>query len=96
VTGQGLPQLLATIGDRLRREKVRGIIRLDAGQGRQRARLFDLGAVAQEIVVDGGWMLELDMDARDFNRFIKRENLPSDILQRERGQIARTAQTQQG
>jgi GTP-binding protein HflX len=96
MTGQGLPQLLATIGDRLRREKVRGIIRLDAGQGRQRARLFDLGAVAQEVVVDGGWMLELDMDARDFNRFIKRENLPSDILQRERGQIARTAQTQQG
>jgi len=96
ITGQGLPQLLATIGDRLRREKVRGIIRLDAGQGRQRARLFDLGAVAQEVVVDGGWMLELDMDARDFNRFIKRENLPSDILQRERGQIARTAQTQQG
>jgi hypothetical protein len=41
-----------------------------------------MGAVAHEFEVeDGGWMLELDMDERDFHRFIKRENLPADILQ---------------
>lgn len=95
VSGEGLRQLLDTIGQRLRREKVHGIIHLHTGQGRQRARLFDMGAVAQEFVVDGGWMLELDMDVRDFHRFIKRENLPADILQRDSGPNALHAITQQ-
>ena len=81
-TGDGIPLLLEAISERLRRDKVHGIIRLHAGQGKQRARLFNMGAVAHEFEVeDGGWMLELDMDERDFHRFIKRENLPADILQ---------------
>ena len=83
VTGEGIPLLLEAIAERLQRDKVHGIIRLHAGQGRQRARLFDMGAVAQEYEVDdGGWMLELDMDERDFHRFLRRENLPDDILKR--------------
>jgi GTPase len=83
VTGEGMPLLLDAIASRLRRDKVRGIIRLQPGQGRQRALLFDMGAVAREFSADdGGWTLELDMGERDFRRFVKREKLPADILER--------------
>lgn len=81
VTGEGIPLLLELIGGRLRREKVRGLLRLQPSQGRQRALLFELGAVMQEKPADdGGWILELEMVERDFRRFLKREKLPADIL----------------
>jgi len=81
VTGSGLPELLQMAEERLRRKTVRGMIRLQPGQGRQRAALFELGAVEREYPVDdGGWVLELCMRERDFASFIKRENLPADIL----------------
>jgi GTP-binding protein HflX len=83
VTGEGIPLLLQAIGERLQREKVRGIVHLHPNQGRQRALLFDMGAVSQEFAAeDGGWTLELNMGERDFHRFVKRENLPADILER--------------
>jgi GTP-binding protein HflX len=83
VTGEGIPLLLEAIGKRLGKKKVHGVIRLEASQGRQRALLFDMGAVLQEKPVDdGGWVLELEMPERDFHRFIKRENLPLDILEK--------------
>jgi hypothetical protein len=45
--------------------------------------LFDMGAVSQEFAAeDGGWTLELNMGERDFHRFVKREKLPADILER--------------
>ena len=82
VTGEGIPLLLEAIGKRLGRKKIHGVIRLGAAQGRQRALLFDMGAVLQEKPVDdGGWVIELEMVERDFYRFIKRENLPTDILE---------------
>ncbi len=81
VTGEGIPLLLASIGGRLRREKIRGVIRLNPGQGRKRALLFEMGAVMQEKPADdGGWILELEMVERDFRRFMKREKLPAVIL----------------
>ncbi len=81
VTGEGMPLLLDLIGARLRREKVRGLLRLNPSQGRQRALLFDMGAVTHEkIADDGGWILELEMVERDFRRFLKREKLPAEIL----------------
>jgi GTP-binding protein HflX len=82
VTGKGIPMLLNTIGERLRRKMLRGIVHLDPSQGRQRARLFELGVViAEEAGDDGGWSLELRMPERDLRRFIKRENLAADILE---------------
>jgi GTP-binding protein HflX len=82
VTGEGIPLLLDAIANRLSRKKVHGVIRLDASQGRQRALLFDMGAVLQEQPAeDGGWQIELEMTERDFRRFAKRENLPTDILE---------------
>ena len=84
VTGEGIPLLPQVIGDRLRRKKVNGTIRLKPSQGRLRAVLFDLGAVQGETALEsGGWLLELNLGEREFLRLLKRENLPADILQRE-------------
>jgi GTP-binding protein HflX len=94
VTGDGIPQLLNTIGDRLRPKKLNGFIRLRPDQGRQRARLFELGAVVSETPgEDGGWLVELEIGERDFQRFLKRENLPAEILERSQGLTRTTAAT---
>ena len=82
VTGEGVPLLLEAIGERLRRETLHGVIHLQPTQGRQRAKLFDIGAVLNEQACDdGGWILELRMAERDLRRFLKRENLPADLLE---------------
>jgi GTP-binding protein HflX len=79
--GEGVPMLLDAISSRLRRKTLHGIIHLHPSQGRQRARLFELGAVlGEESSEDGGWKLELKMPERDLLRFLKRENLAKDSL----------------
>lgn len=81
-TGEGLPLLLETIGERLRRETLHGYVHLLATQGRQRAKLFDMGAVlSEESCDDGGWKIELKLAEKDFLRFIKREDLSADLLE---------------
>ncbi len=82
VTGEGIPLLPQVIGDRLRRKKVNGTIRLKPSQGRLRAVLFEMGAVSEETALeDGGWLLELNLGEREFSRLLKRENLSADILE---------------
>ena len=82
VTGEGIPLLLDAIADRLRRKTVHGTIHLLPTQGRQRAKLFDIGAVLKEAPCDdGGWILELKMPERDLRRFLKREELSADLLE---------------
>lgn len=81
VTGDGIPMLLDVIGQRLERRTLHGVVHLSPGQGRQRARLFELGAVlGEEPADDGGWNMELRMAERDLRRFEKRENLPAETL----------------
>ncbi|HEX5786693.1 MAG TPA: ribosome rescue GTPase HflX [Woeseiaceae bacterium] len=81
VTGEGLPQLTEAIGERLGRQVLHGVLRLDHSQGRQRAKLFELGAVINEVQQDdGGWDLELEMPEKDLRRFLKHENLAADSL----------------
>ena len=81
-SGEGVPMLLDAIGERLRPQALRRTIRLEPSQGRQRAKLFELGAVFKEATSDdGGWTLELAMSERDLQRFLKRENLAPDVLE---------------
>ena len=76
VTGEGLPMLKDAIAKRLQQKKIQRIIHLQPSQGRQRAKLFELGAVlTEEVLEDGSWMLELRMAEKDLRRFLKRENL---------------------
>jgi GTP-binding protein HflX len=82
VTGEGIPLLLAAVGHRLCPKKIHGAVRLQAFQGRQRALLFELGAVLREEPDDdGGWKLEVELVERDFRRLVKRENLSLNILE---------------
>jgi GTP-binding protein HflX len=74
--------LLDAVGNRLRRKALHGVMRLQPAQGRQRAQLFEIGAVLnEEVCEDGGWILELKMAERDLQRFLKRENLADDLLE---------------
>ncbi len=81
ITGEGLPLLKDAIARRLRQKTVRRYLQLDPAQGRQRAKLFELGAViSEDIPEEGGWTLELKMTEKDLRRFLKRENLADDQL----------------
>ncbi len=81
-TGVGVPALLEAIADRLRKEMLHGMLCLDAGKGRARAKLFELGAVIHEqSAEDGGWRLEIRMSESDLKRFLKRESLPANALE---------------
>ena len=76
VTGEGLPLLKDAIANRLRQKTTYCSIHLEPAQGRQRAKLFELGAVLnEEVSDDGSWTLELRMAEKDLRRFLKRENL---------------------
>ena len=82
VTGDGLPLLKDAIAKRLCRKTVNRVVHLLPGEGRQRAKLFELGAVlSEEDMPDGGWMLELKMTEKDLRRFLKRENLVENQLE---------------
>lgn len=82
VSGDGVSLLLESIGKRLRRKMIHGVIRLQPSQGRQRALLFEMGAVLQEKPADdGGWIVELEMVEREFRKFVKNEKLPLGILE---------------
>lgn len=81
-TAEGVPMLLQAIGDRLRLKTVHGILHLAPTQGRQRAKLFEIGAVLnEEACDDGGWTLELKLPKTDLRRFLQREGLAADCLQ---------------
>ena len=81
-TGEGIPVLLEAIAERVRKKQVRGCIHLAPAQGRQRSLLFGMAAVVDEKVAeDGGWDLEIKMNEQDFERVVRRENLPEEILQ---------------
>ena len=81
-SGDGIPMLLEAIGDRLQQKTLHGVMHLQPTQGRQRAKLFEIGAVLKEEACDdGGWNLELKMAETDLRRFLKRENLPADLLE---------------
>lgn len=81
VTGEGLELLKDAIARRLQQETVHRHIRLEPAQGRQRAKLFELGAVlTEEALEDGGWALELKMTEKDLRRFLKHENLADEQL----------------
>jgi len=80
-TGEGLSLLKEAIARRLQKRMVHRFIHLDPSQGRLRARLFELGAVLGETVLDdGSWSLELKMTEKDLRRFLKREKLSKEQL----------------
>ena len=82
LNGEGLPQLLDAVVKRLPRKTRQGVMHLLASQGKQRAKLFAIGAVlSEEACEDGGWNIELRMGERDLQRFLQQENLGDHLLE---------------
>jgi GTP-binding protein HflX len=80
-SGEGLSLLKDAIAGRLQQKTVHRYMQLESAQGRQRAKLFELGAVlSEEVLEEGGWLLELKMTEKDLRRFLKHENLADDQL----------------
>jgi len=81
VSGEGLQYMLGVIGRRLPRKIQQGVMHLMPAQGRQRAKLFAMGAVlSEQACEDGGWNIELRIGERDLQRFLQQENLAGSFL----------------
>ena len=73
-TGAGIDLLLQALGEYFRRNHVRQRLCLRAEEGRLHALLYQRGAVLSEQGTDGGgWLMEVDMSEREFQRLIKEE-----------------------
>ena len=75
--------LTGAIQHKLQRRLFSGTINLKQSQGRQRAHLFDIGAVVSEnILTDGSWLLEIKMNKKEFRRFVRKEKIDEDTIKR--------------
>ena len=75
-SGEGIDLLLAALAEYFHSERVREWLRLPAGNGRLRARLFSLGKVLNERVDDSGdLMLEVELERKDLEQLQKAEGL---------------------
>ncbi|MGE5624775.1 MAG: ribosome rescue GTPase HflX [Bacillota bacterium] len=81
VSGEGLEFLRREIALRLRSDTVHGWLKLGPNHGRARAALFDLGAVLREKdEADGGFLLEVELPRREYQRLCRREGLEPSAL----------------
>jgi GTP-binding protein HflX len=81
VTGAGLDLLKQEIAARLKSDNVHGWIRLPPSHARARAAFFDLGAVKGEKAdEEGGYLLEVELPRREYQRLCRREGLEPDTL----------------
>lgn len=91
-TGEGLALLDAALAERFRARRVRGLLDLAPGQGRQRSLLYRAGAVQAETATDaGGWELAIEMTEADFDRFCAHEDIARECLRQPRTPRARPA-----
>ena len=75
-TGQGIEKLNSVLANFLKKNVILGEIKLDNNQGRQRAKLFQMGAVKTEnIQEDGSWNLILEIKKEDIHSFLKKEGI---------------------
>ena len=75
-TGQGIEKLNSVLANFLKKNVILGEIKLDNKQGRQRAKLFQMGAVKTEnIQEDGSWNLILEIKKEDIYSFLKKEGI---------------------
>jgi len=75
-TGQGIEKLNSILANFLKKNVILGEIKLNNNQGRQRAKLFQMGAVKTEnIQEDGSWTLMLEIKKEDIYSFLKKEGI---------------------
>ena len=78
-TGAGLDLLREVLAERFGARLERRRLALNPAQGRARAELFRRGAVtAESVTADGGWLVEVELDARELADFCRREAIALD------------------
>ena len=81
LTGEGLNSILNAISDFISKNVILGCIERTNKQGRQRAKLFEMGAVREEnILKDGSWELLLKIKKQDIQRFLKKEGMKANAF----------------
>jgi len=81
VSGEGIDALLERIAKRVQPERRIGWLTLSAGQGRERAMLYDRDAVKQEqIGTSGEFILQLEIAEHDWRRFLKQTGIDSELV----------------
>ncbi|MDA9109923.1 hypothetical protein N9K05_05780 [Woeseiaceae bacterium] len=79
--GEGLNLLMTGISSFFARNLLIGSIKLDNSQGKQRAKLFQMGAVKEEkILDDGSFRLALEITKQDIYRFLKKEGMSTNAF----------------
>ncbi len=74
-TGEGIDALLDVITEYQELDIVRGTVQLGVSQGRLRALLYDTArVVTEQVLQEGGWELEVEMDSRDYDMLHRDEN----------------------
>ena len=81
-SGAGMELLLQALAERLRGDTVHGWIRLPAGAGRLRARLFSLGAVLKEQLNPAGeWLIEVQTSRKNLQWLCHKEGFREEWMQ---------------
>ncbi|MET0071839.1 MAG: ribosome rescue GTPase HflX [Candidatus Thiodiazotropha sp.] len=81
VTGDGTDLLLEALAEFFRKNHVKQRLRLNPGDGRLHALLFERGSVLNESSTDeGGWEMDIDMPEREFLRLLKEEPVLQDCI----------------
>jgi len=74
-TGTGIDELLKVIAEHQELDTVRGTVQLGVSQGRLRALLYDTAhVVGEQVLENGGWELEVEMNSRDYEVLHRDEN----------------------
>lgn len=74
LTGEGLDLLYEALAERASADMVHQILSLPASAGKLHARLFEVGAVNQdEILETGGWMMDVTLRRADWDILVKHE-----------------------
>ena len=80
-SGAGLDLLLQAISERMLSDSVHTWVRLPPEASRQRARLFNLGAVvAEQLNPRGEWLIEVQTSRKNLNQLIHREDFRQEWL----------------
>lgn len=72
--GDGVELLREALLEFFQQEHIRRVFRLAPGDGRLRARLFEVSTVlAERVTEEGGWELDLELSRREYERLLRQE-----------------------
>ncbi|VAW50345.1 Ribosome LSU-associated GTP-binding protein HflX [hydrothermal vent metagenome] len=79
--GEGIDLLKQTLIDLFREKMIEGQLTLTPADARIRARLFEIGAIRNEIIdEEGHFRLKISISRRDLNQFESREQIPLESM----------------